>query len=382
MAWNEPGPGRDPWNSPSGGNRGGDKPSELEVLIKRLRGWLGGGSPGGAPKAVQQNILLLSALVALVGWLGSGVYSIDEQERGVVLRFGAYAGTTEAGLRWHLPWPIERVERVPVTRVRSANSRATLLTQDENLVDIGLTMQYRVSSAEDYLFSVADPDNSLQPMLASTLREVIGSRPLDAVLHDGRQAIADGVKHRLQDRLNRENSGLLITEVAIQDVKLPDAVKAAFDDVAKAREDQQRVQNDAEAYADDRLPGARAEAARQLAEAQAYRAKNIARAEGDAARFNAVLGEYRQAPEITRQRLYIDAMSDVMNQSGKVLVDIDKGNPTINIPLEQLMKAGPANPPATGDSGSGTTAAAPSRPGTAPAPNSNDGYRSRDRESH
>ncbi len=381
MAWNEPGPGRDPWNSPSGGNRGGDKPPpDLNTLIRRLRSWLGG---GGVPGAGSQNGLAIIAVVALLFWLGTGIYSVDEQERAVVLRFGAYAGTTDTGVHWHLPWPIERVERVPVTRARSVTSRATVLTKDENLVDVEVIVQYRVSLAEDYLFSVADPDDSLRRLTASTLLEVVGARTMDAVLHDGRDSLADTVKHRLQIRLDHDKSGLLINEVSVQDVKLPDAIKSAFDDVAKAREDQQRLQNDAQAYADNTLPHARAEAARQLAEAQAYKAQVIAHAEGDAARFTTLLAEYRQAPEITRERLYLDAMSSVLGQSGKVLVDVDKGSPVINVPLEQLLKSGLHTGNAAPADSTAPTIAAPSARGTPPpAGNNNDAFRSRDRESH
>jgi membrane protease subunit HflK len=300
----------------------------------------------------------------------------------VVLRFGAYAGTSETGVHWHLPWPIERVERVPVTRARSVTGRATVLTKDENLVDVELIVQYRVSLAEDYLFGVADPDDSLRRLTTSTLLEVVGARGMDAVLHDGRDSLADAIKHRLQSRLDHDKSGLLINEVTVQDVKLPDAIKAAFDDVSKAREDQQRVENDAQAYADNTLPRARADAARQLAEAQSYKARTIARAEGDAARFTTLLGEYRQAPEITRERLYIDAMSSVLQQSGKVLVDVDKGSPVINVPLEQLLKSGSrASAPAQDDSTT-PTVVVPAPHGTPPASSSNDAFRSRDRESH
>ena len=382
MAWNEPGPGRDPWNTPSGGNRGGDKPPpDLNTLLRRLRSWLGGG--GGMPGANSQNGLAIIAVAILLFWLGTGVYSVDEQERAVVLRFGAYAGTSDTGLHWHLPWPIERVERVPVTRARSVTSRATVLTKDENLVDVELIVQYRVSLAEEYLFGVADPDDSLRRLTAATLLEVVGARNMDAVLHDGRDSLADTVKHHLQTQLDHDKSGLLINEVTVQDVKLPDAIKAAFDDVSKAREDQQRLENDAQAYADNTLPHARAEAARELAEAQAYKARTIARAQGDAARFSTLLGEYRQAPDITRERLYIDAMKSVLSQTGKVMVDVDKGSPVINVPLEQLLKPGARTTSPAPDESIEPGVAAPAPHGTPPpAGSNNDSLRSRDRESH
>jgi membrane protease subunit HflK len=380
MAWNEPGPGRDPWNQNSGGKRGGDGPPDLDALIKRLKerlfgsggGGRSGGGKGGLPAGFPNGIVGIVAVLAVALWLLSGFYTVEEQERGIVMRFGAYTGTTEPGLKWHLPWPIERVEKIPFTQVRQVTDRATMLTQDENIVDLELSVQYRVSSAEDYLFNMADPDKTLQQATKAAVREVVGRSLMDFILTDGRQAVADKTKALLQERLNEYKAGLIVTEVNLQQAQPPEQVQAAFADAIKAREDKERARNEAEAYANDRLPRARGEAARNLAEATAYRDQTIARAEGDAARFTALLEEYKKAPKITRTRMYYDAMTEVYGGTSKVLVDVDKGNPAFYLPLEQLLKNAPHGPTGSSDAGTGTRAT--------PLRNSDDGdTRSRDR---
>lgn len=349
MAWNEPGPNRDPWNQgPGGGKRGGDGPPDLDELLRRLKARLGGkkgprpasggGSGSGLPKgAIGLGIAVIAAL-----WLFTGFYVVDEQERGVVLRFGEYSKTTPPGWGWHAPWPIETKELVNVTQVRQVNDRATMLTKDENIVDVELTVQYRVSSAEQYLFSVDDPDMTLRQATKSAVRETVGRSEMDFILTEGRQAVADRTKQLLQDRLDAYKCGLIVTEVNLQQAQPPEAVQSAFADAIKAREDQQRVKNEAEAYANDRLPRARGAAARQLEEAQAYRDQVVARAEGDASRFSQLVAEYRKAPKVTRDRLYLDTMTQVLSGSSKVLVDTKPGsNQMLYLPLEQLLKAVP-----------------------------------------
>lgn len=344
MAWNEPGPNRDPWNQGGGGNKRGDGPPDLDEMLRRLKARLSGKGPrgpgpgmGGAPKA------LIALVVAAVGalWLGTGFYVIDEQERGVVMRFGAYSRTTEPGWGWHAPWPMEKVEIVNVTQVRQVNDRATMLTRDENIVDIELTVQYRVSSAEQYLFSVDDPDSTLRQATKAAVRETVGRSEMDFIITQGRQAVSDRTKQLLQDRLDTYKCGLVVTEVNLQSAQAPEAVKSAFDDAIKAREDQQRIKNEAEAYANDRLPRARGAAARQLEEASAYRDQVVARAEGDAARFSQLVAEYRKAPKVTRDRLYLDTMGQVLSGSSKVLVDVKQGNSMFYLPLDQLLKNAP-----------------------------------------
>jgi len=353
MAWNEPGSNnRDPWNQ--NGNRGGGNnqgPPDLDEIIKRFKARLSGkggrkGPVGSGPQAPKLPGGLVGIALGVLAflWVMTGFYTIDEQERGVVFRFGAYTATTEPGLRWHLPWPVERVEKVNLTGVRSVTDRAVMLTQDENIIDVELAVQYRVSSAYDYLVNVDDPDNTLRQATKAAVREVVGSSLMDFVLNEGRQAVADRAKISLQERLDEYKSGLIVTEVNLKQVQPPEAVQAAFADVIKAREDLERQKNEAQAYANDRLPKARGAAARDLAEAAAYKDQIVAKAEGDAARFTSLVTEYRKAPAVTRQRLYIDTMSEVYRKSSKVLVDIDKGSPMIYLPLDQLMKSMPKTP--------------------------------------
>ena len=366
MAWNEPGPGRDPWNQ---GPKKGDGAPDLDEMLKRLKqrfsgggGGGGGGGKGGLPLP-GRLIGLLVGLLALL-WVASGFYVVDEQERGIVLRLGQYVATTNPGLQWRMPWPIESEEIVNVTGVRSVKDEAVMLTKDENIVDVQLSVQYRVSSAEEYLFSVDDPDMTLRQATKSAVREVVGQSTMDFILTDGREEVAERTKRLLQDRLNDYKAGLTVTEVNMQQAQPPELVQAAFADAIKAREDQQRVKNEAEAYANDRLPRARGAAARQMEEAAAYRAQVIARAEGDAARFSQLVAEYRKAPKVTKERLYLDSMSSVLTNTSKILVDVDKGGSMIYLPLDQIMKNQPHLPDADGDY------SMPSSPSSIPSPKS------------
>ena len=348
MAWNE-GPNRDPWSQgPGGGKSGGGGPPDLDELLKRLKARFGGGgssggggSRGGSGAGIPPAAVGLGVAIVAVVWLITGIYVIDEQERGVVLRFGEYNRTAMPGIGWRAPWPIESMERINVTRVRQIADQQSMLTKDENIVDVELTVQYRVSNVEDFLFNVDDPDLTLQQATKSAVRETVGRSAMDFILTEGRQAIADQTKQILQETLDAYKSGLVVTEVNLQQAQPPEAVQASFADAIKAREDQERVKNEAEAYANDRLPKARGAAARQIAEATAYRDQVLARAEGDASRFGALLREYQRAPAVTRERLYLDSMSQVMAGSSKILLDVDKSNPMFYIPLDQLMKSIP-----------------------------------------
>lgn len=345
MAWNEPGPGnRDPWNQGGKGKNAG--PPDLDELLQRFKARLSGKGPGGGggkggpglPLAGGAGIIL--GVIALL-WVLSGFYTVDEQQRAVVFRFGAYAGTTEPGLRWRLPWPVESHEKVNLTGIRNISDRATMLTQDENIVDVELSVQYRVSNAQDYVVNVADPDLTLRQATKAAVREVVGQNKMDFILTDGREAVADRTKQLLQDRLDEYKTGLLVNEVNLKQVQPPEAVQAAFADAIKAREDLERLKNEAQAYANDRLPRARGAAARELAEATAYREQIVAKATGDAARFGSLVAEYRKSPQVTRERLYLDTMGEVMKKSSKVVVDVDKGSPMIYLPLDQLLKNQP-----------------------------------------
>lgn len=341
MAWNEPGPGRDPWNQNPGGKRGKEGPPDLDAMLKKLKerwfGKGGGRGPSGGDAGVPKGFAGLLLVVFAAFWLYMSFYTVEEQQRAVITRFGAYAGTTGPGLHW-ATWPIERVEAVGFTQVRQANEKATMLTQDENIVDVDLSVQFRVSSAEEFVFNIRKPEDTLRQATQAAMREVVGRSTMDFILTDGRQAVADQIKASLQERLNDYKAGLVVTEVNLQQAQPPDQVLDAFADAIKAREDKERLQSEAEAYANDRLPRARGEAARRIAEATAYRDQTVARAQGDAARFTALYDEYRKAPQITRKRMYYDAMTEVYGNTSKVLVDIDKGNPAFYLPLEQLLR--------------------------------------------
>lgn len=372
MAWNEPGPGRDPWNQ---GPKRGEGPPDLDEMLKRLKSRFGGGRNGGGRPAgtLPSGVFGLAlGLIALL-WAVSGFYIVDEQERAVVLRFGKYTTTTEPGPHLRLPWPIEKEEIINVTGVRAAREQATMLTRDENIIDLELTVQYRVSKVEDYVFNVEDPDLTLRQATKSAVRDVVGQSTMDFILTDGREEMADRTKQLLQERLDEYKAGLVVTEVNLQQAQPPEPVQAAFADAIKAREDQQRVKNEAEAYANDRLPKARGAAARQIAEATAYRDQVIAKAQGDASRFGQLVAEYRKAPRVTRERLYLDTMQSVLGSTSKVLVDVDKGGSMIYLPLDQILKTMPREP--------GADYAAPSStavPRPVPAPGS-DSQRSRER---
>ncbi|MBR9813017.1 FtsH protease activity modulator HflK [bacterium] len=347
MAWNEPGnnggPGNQGPKDPWGRKQGQQQPPDLDELLKKLRDRFGGGKSGGGGNKggggsglPSKGFVTLLAIVAGLLWLASGIYIVDEQENGVVLQFGKYHTTTPPGLRWHLPSPIQSVERVNVTRVSQTQESSSMLTQDENIVAITLQVQYRVSDAQRYLFSLRDPDSTLREATKSAIREVVGKSDMDFVITAGREAVATRAKELLQDTLDRYESGLFVTEVNLEQADPPGPVQAAFADAIKAREDQQRLINEAEAFANEILPRARGEAARQLEQASAYETRVTERAKGEAARFSAVLTEYQRAPEVTRDRLYLDAMNTVLSSTGKVLVDVDESSPLLYLPLDKL----------------------------------------------
>lgn len=375
MAWNEPGPGRDPWSQ---GPKKGDGPPDLDEMLKRFKSRFGAGrTPPGTRAPLPFGLIgLIIALFAAL-WLISGFYVVDEQEEAVTLRFGEYVDPpTGPGLSWHIPWPVEKVEVVNVTGVREVRDEATMLTKDENIVVVELKVQYRVLKVKDYVFNVNDPDLTLRQATKSAVRAVVGRNSMDYVLTEGREEMADRTKAILQELLDSYNTGLIVTEVNLQQAQPPEPVQSAFADAIKAREDQQRSRNEALAYANDRLPKARGAAARQIEEASAYRDQVVAKAEGDAARFNQLLVEYRKSPRVTRDRLYLDAMGSVLGHTSKVLVDVDKGSPMLYLPLEQLMKSQPGA--ARGDSAGEYITAPSAVPGSGSLPGG-DPSRSRDR---
>ncbi len=344
MAWNEPGGGnkgpRDPWG---GGDQG---PPDLDEALKNLQeklggifgGKSGGGSGGkrgrGSP-GVSGTMLGVLAAGALLVWALSGFYQVDQQERAVVLRFGKYLETVQPGLQWNLPG-IDEVIKVNTTKVRSASFREIMLTQDENIVEVKLSVQYVIDDPKNFVLKVRDPERSLQHASQSVLRHVVGGTNMDRVLTEGRAQIGLEVEQRLQDYLNLYETGILVSKVNVDESKPPTQVQAAFDDVIKAREDEERVKNEAQAYANGIVPEARGRAQRQLEEANAYKEQVVANADGEAERFNRLLTEYRKAPAVTRERLYLDAVQNVYSNSSKVMVDVEGGNNMMYLPLDKL----------------------------------------------
>jgi membrane protease subunit HflK len=346
MAWNEPGGSgnKDPWGNK--GNRGNQGPPDLDEVFKNLQkkfgslfGGKGGGSNGGSALPAGSGFGIgIVVVILLAFWMATGFYKVEEAERGVVFRFGKHVDTTQKGLHWHLPTPIERVEKVDVAKVYTIPVNSTMLTQDENIVDILGTVQYQIDNAEKYLFNVRNPEISLSQVTESALRQSIGRSKMDYVITEGRGEIAIQVRGLIQDIVNDYQTGLIIFKVNIQNAKPPEQVKDAFDDVTQAREDEERFKNEAEAYRNEVIPKARGASARMREEAEAYKNEVIARAEGESTRFNQLLKEYKKAPAITRDRLYIDMMESVLNKSSKVMVDVEGGNNLLYLPLDKLME--------------------------------------------
>jgi len=350
MAWNEPGGDgnkpKDPWGG-GGGNQGG--PPDLDKAFRKLQDKLndmfGGGSSqsgdssgggSGGHKGLGATIIGI-LLLLLIGWGVLGIYQINEQERGVVLRFGKYNDTVMPGLHWNPPL-IDRVFTENVTAERQYTSQGLMLTQDENIVELPLTVQYNIGDVKDFVLNVRNPVISLQESTDSALRHVVGSSKLDDALSEGRQKIGDDTKLRLQAYQDTYGTGIQVIKVTIQEAKPPAAVSAAFDDVIKAKEDQERLKNEAQAYSNGIIPEARGKAQRVIEESNAYREKVIAEAEGEAQRFEKLLIEYEKAPEVTRERLYLDAIQMVMAKSSKVMVDMKGGNNMMYLPLDKLVQ--------------------------------------------
>lgn len=340
MAWNEPGGGKDPW-----GNRGDQGPPDLDEAFRKLQaqlsGIFGGGSGGGGGGSglnLRMFALILIAVLIVYGFVG--LYQIEQDERGVVFRFGAaQEEVVMPGLHWNPPL-IDVVETVNVTRVNSHSHQALMLTEDENIVDVALTVQYVVSDPVGYLVNVREPRASLTQATESALRHVVGSSVMDDVITAGREAIAIEVQERLQAYLDNYGTGIHLDKVNIDRSAPPSQVADAFNDVQKAKEDEQRFINEANAYAESIIPEARGEAQQIIEQANAYRDRVVARSEGEADRFNNLLVEYQQATEVTRDRLYIDAMETVLSNTTKIMVSVDGGNNIMYLPLDRLMQQG------------------------------------------
>ena len=356
MSWNEPGGGnnrpRDPW----GGNDQGppDLDEALKKLQQRISGLFGGrgsgGSSGGGSSGGGLSGALLGVLIAgvVTVWALMGFYQLDEQERAIVLRFGEYNGTMQPGLQWNPPL-IDEVIKVNTTKIRAAQVREVMLTQDENIVEVTMSLQYFIENPEKFILEVRDPEVSLQHAAQSALRHVVGDSTMDLVLTEGRAALAIDVRERLQGYLDMYDTGIRVNKINIDESKPPAQVQGAFDDVIKAREDEERVKNEAQSYANGIVPEARGRAQRALEEANAYRQQVTAQAEGEASRFSQLLIEYAKSPKVTRERLYLDAMQGVMANTNKVLVDVEGGNNMMYLPLDKLT------PPTGGRSASGSS---------------------------
>ncbi|MCS5587637.1 MAG: FtsH protease activity modulator HflK [Porticoccaceae bacterium] len=332
MAWNEPGGGRDPW----GGN--GDGPPDIEEALKKLTekfNFFGGGSGGG--KDGSKSLLLISLVVVALIWGLLGFYQVDEKEQAVVLRLGQYSETYGSGLHWNPPF-VDSVTVINVTEERQYPARGLMLTQDENIVEISLTVQYNISNAKDFVINIKDPETSLKQATDSALRHVVGSTGLDGVISTGREQVALGTADKLQILLDMYGSGINVVKINIKESRPPTEVKAAYDDVIRAREDLERLVNEAQAYSNGIIPEARGEAQRLREEAEGYKSQVVSKSEGEAKRFSKLLAEYQKAPKVTRQRLYIDAVEEMMTQSTKILVDVEGGNNMLYLPLDKLVQ--------------------------------------------
>lgn len=381
MSWNEPGGDKkDPWSG-----RGDQKgPPDLDEAIRSLQEkiakFFGGGDGGGddgnnnnerQPSHFPQTSSIGLGLLAggvLLFWGFSGFYTVDEGNHGVETRFGHYVATTQSGLNWHLPAPIERVEIVNVKQQRyievgyrsggtelatgSVPKEALMLTKDENYVDVRLAVQYQVKDAKQFLFNVVNPALTLKQVTESALRGVVGSSTMDFVLTQGRSEIVTLIKKEIQDVMDGYQSGIQVTSVNLQDAQPPEQVQNAFEDAIKAREDEQRLINEAEAYSNDVVPKARGAAARKLQEAEGYKEQVIAQAQGETSRFTKLLSEYAKAPDVTRKRLYIESMEAVLAGTNTVLIDAKGGNNVMYLPIDKMLQhtATPATVinPATG----------------------------------
>lgn len=339
MAWNE-GNGKNPW-----GNRPNQAPPDLDEVVKNLqkkvtslfgggRGRPGGGSTPGA------GGLWFFALIGLGLWGLSGVYTVDAPERGVVLRLGEYSQTTMPGLRWHIPWPVETVEKVNIAQINRFDYKNQMLTADENIVYIEVQVQYRRADAQAYLFNVQQPEETLQEVSESAIREVIGKSVAESILGQGRDLIVQDGKILMQETLNLYETGIEIQSVNLVKAQPPPEVQAAVDDATKAREDEQRLRLEAQAYSNDILPKAEGEAARRREDSEAYKARVVADAQGEASRFTQLLTEYEKAPEVTRERLYLESIESVYGNSSKVLLDAQGSGNLIYLPVDKLIEQG------------------------------------------
>jgi modulator of FtsH protease HflK len=388
-------------NDPNWGRRG-DGPPDLDELWNRFRqkipglfggrgGTRGPGESGG--KGFPGGAWLLIGLVVLI-WLASGFYIVDASQRGVVLRFGKYFRTTEPGPQWHLPYPVESVEIVNLSQVRTLEvgyrtnvknkvlKESLMLTDDENIVDLQFAVQYVLKDPKEFLFNNRNPDDSVMQVAETSMREIVGKSRMDFVLYEGRESIRAQAQTLMQQILDRYQTGVAISQVTMQQAQPPEQVQAAFDDAVKANQDRERQINEGQAYANDVVPKARGTASRLQQEAEGYKQRIIATAEGEASRFRQIMTEYSRAPAVTRERMYLDTVQTVLSNTSKVIVDQRSGSNVLFLPLDKLLQL-------SGGSAAGSQAdnverapAAEMQSQNAPTvdPRSRDSFRARDRE--
>lgn len=352
-------------NDPQWGKKNNSGPPDLEQLLRnfnnKIESLLGGrggkgdgggapGSGGGRGSAFGLSAGLIAAIVVVL-WGVSGFYIVDASQRGVVLRFGHYVETTQPGPRWHFPYPIESAEVVNISQVRTVEigyrdnvkskilKESLMLTADENIIDIQFAVQYFLKDPGDYLFNNRAPDENVRQAAETAIREMVGKNKMDFVLYEGREQVAASTTKLIQDILDRYKSGILVSKVTMQNAQPPEQVQAAFDDAVKAGQDRERQKNEGQAYANDVIPRAKGAAARLMEEAEGYRQRVIVSAEGDASRFKQVLVEYEKSPVVTRERLYIDMMQQVLTNTSKVMVDQKAGSNLLYLPLDKLIQS-------------------------------------------
>ena len=379
MAWNEPGGGnnsnnQDPWGS--GGNRGGGDnrggkqgPPDLDEALRKLQDSLngifgnkkragggGGGRQIGGGQGIPKGVWIIGVLLLFVIWLFNAIYMVDEQEQAVILRLGEYNRTVESGLHVYFP-PFEKKFQRNVTAVRSYRQQGQMLTEDENIVEVPLAVQYRISNLQDFVLKVEEPETSLRHATESALRHVVGSTPMHDVLTEGREQMGVATTERLQRYLDNYQTGITVVQVNIESAQAPAEVQDAFDDVIRAREDEVRERNQAESYANSVIPEARGQAQRLLEEANGYRQAIVARAEGEAERFNLLVSEYRQAPEVMRERMFIETVQEVLSNTSKIVVSGEGSNNLLYLPIDKLMQQGGSSSSSSGSNVTSSTGA-------------------------
>ncbi|MEK6736580.1 MAG: FtsH protease activity modulator HflK [Pseudomonadota bacterium] len=390
-------------NDPQWGkNKGDSGPPDLDDVLRNVNKKInsifgqkkGSGDDGGSrdkePKPQSGGNIALILMLLLVVWAASGFYIVDEGHRGVVLRFGQYTDTTPAGLRWHMPYPVEKVEMVNVSQVRTVEigyrnnvrskvlREALMLTDDENIIDIQFAVQYILNNPENFLFKNRNPDEAVLQAAETAIRQVIGKSKMDYVLYEGREQVAANATQLMQKILDRYEIGISISRVTMQNAQPPEQVQSAFDDAVKAGQDRERQKNEGQAYANDVIPRAVGNAARLIEESEGYKQRIIVSAEGDASRFEKILAEYSKAPSVTRERLYLDMMQQVLSNTSKILVDQKNGNNLLYLPLDKLINT--SNPPTSAMS---SASVQPSLQEAAPDSSirSREAFRGRERES-